>query len=206
MTFAVSSLVTAAVNWASVETVVVVPPLPPVVLWRLLTTFHSIVKLKTYPPFWVAYPVVAISVMAARLPILARSTTPSSIVGLGTAAASWERRLAPREKKMNFIVGFNEGQWRTRSKKLASVPKPFSVTISLYLSTGQQASLGGTVPNSWTFSLPSSIKSFKLNMFVRYWHFEQTVICGDRMTWRMKQMLGHAKETYKWQKAWKNIK
>lgn len=33
MTLATSSLVTASVNWASVETVVVAPPFPPVVLW-----------------------------------------------------------------------------------------------------------------------------------------------------------------------------
>lgn len=81
MIIAGSSPVTAAVNWAKEETVVVLPPLPPVV-----------------PPFSVAYPVSGVSVMAARL-----ASTPrfSSMVGVGAARARVER---PRGRRDEILI------------------------------------------------------------------------------------------------------
>ena len=64
------ALFATAVNLASVETVVTVPPFPPVV-----------------PPLVDAYPVVAISVIVALFTIRARSTTSFS-VGVGAAATN----------------------------------------------------------------------------------------------------------------------
>lgn len=86
ITLATVSSVQAAVNCASVDTVVVVPPFPPVT-----------------PPFCVAYPVVGISVMVALFMILPRSTSPSS-VGVGTADTSWVRRATPVERIENFML------------------------------------------------------------------------------------------------------
>ena len=74
----------AAVYCARVETVVVEPPLPPVV-----------------PPFNVAYPTDAASLTVARFSMVPRSST--STVGVG-AAKDREARARPKDTVENFIL------------------------------------------------------------------------------------------------------
>lgn len=97
MTTAGLSPATAAVNWAKEETVVVLPPFPPVV-----------------PPFSVAYPVVGVSVTEARL-----ASTPrfSSTVGVGAARAIVER---PSETKEENLMVQNDEEGREERIKESS--------------------------------------------------------------------------------------
>ena len=74
----------AAVYWARVETVVVVPPAPPLV-----------------PPLRVAYPRLAASLMVARFSMVLRSS--SSTVGVGTAMTRPAKARAA-EAEENFML------------------------------------------------------------------------------------------------------
>ena len=57
----------------------------------------------TYPPFWVAKPVVATSVIVALLAMFARSAIASPSVGVGAAETNCARTASPVERMESFI-------------------------------------------------------------------------------------------------------
>lgn len=68
---------------------------------RLLKTVRW--RFEIYPPFWVAYPVPATSVIVALFTMWARSTIFSS-VGVGAAATNGARMAEPKKIFENFIL------------------------------------------------------------------------------------------------------
>ena len=85
---------TASVNWARVDTVVTVPPEPPVVLDIFSVALESAIHRLSYPPFWVAYPKVALSETDARLAKRAFSGLQSTVgVGVAETAANKTVRM-----------------------------------------------------------------------------------------------------------------